>query len=145
MRLTKKKKLDINHTLEMSCGTTNRLNPQIIFVEGKFWLEPKTEMEYEKILSPLVSKLRKDLKNSIRYKQNEWDNKLIFDVDIKYNSLVPNKKSFVDFEIYFKQNNDNVKDVLEISDDITALLKPLFDDFVGELIENDFIMSKTKA
>ena len=66
MRLGKQIPLDITNEMDICYGTTNRLNPQVIFVNGKFWIEPQIEMEYERVL------------NSISYniKNKSWINKL---------------------------------------------------------------------
>lgn len=143
MRLGKQVILDIVNEMDIYYGTTNRLNPQVIFINGKFWVEPTEEMEYTDVVNSIAS----TMKNRIRYKlknNHHWDSKIIFDMDIKTVSMSIHRKTYGDFELYLKQKNNNILPLNQLKGELMDLLTPLMNEFVSELQINDFIVTKTK-
>ena len=144
MRLCKQIDLSIVDNIKMCYGTTNRLMPQVVFINGKFWIEPQCEMEYDEILNAISSKLKNRIRYALR-QNNRWDSKIIFDMDVKTVSMDVNRKTYGDFEIYLKQNKTNILPVILLKDELTQFLTPLINDFIKELEINDFIVTKTKS
>lgn len=142
-RLGKKISLGIIDEIEIIYGTLNRLNPEVIYINGKFWIKPSQEMDYDSVLNEIASKTKNAFKHNVKCSQ-QWDNKIIFDMDIKTSYMSPMKKSYGDFELFIRQNKDSIKDISQISDDISSLCKPILKAFINDLNENDFIVTKSK-
>lgn len=143
MRLGKQFSLDITNEIDTIYGITNRLNPQVIFINGKFWIQPTQEMDYETILGEIISSLRLKIKQSLK-QTPRWENIMIFDMDIKTLSMSPIKKNYGDFELYIKQDKKNIASPTLLKDDIIQLLTPIINNFIKQLNENHFIISKNK-
>lgn len=143
MRLGKQFSLDITDEIDTIYGITNRLNPQVIFINGKFWIQPTQEMDYETILGEIISSLRLKIKQSLK-QTPRWENIMIFDMDIKTLSMSPIKKNYGDFELYIKQDKKNITSPTLLKDDIIQLLTPIINNFIKQLNENHFIISKNK-
>ena len=143
MRLGKQFSLDITNEIDTIYGITNRLNPQVIFINGKFWIQPTQEMDYETILGEIISSLRLKIKQSLK-QTPRWENIMIFDMDIKTLSMSPIKKNYGDFELYIKQDKKNITSPILLKDDIIQLLTPIINNFIKQLNENHFIISKNK-
>ena len=143
MRLGKQFSLDITDEIDTIYGITNRLNPQVIFINGKFWIQPTQEMDYETILGEIISSLRLKIKQSLK-QTPRWENIMIFDMDIKTLSMSPIKKNYGDFELYIKQDKKNIISPILLKDDIIQLLTPIINNFIKQLNENHFIISKNK-
>ena len=143
MRLGKQFSLDITNEIDTIYGITNRLNPQVIFINGKFWIQPTQEMDYETILGEIISSLRLKIKQSLK-QTPRWENIMIFDMDIKTLSMSPIKKNYGDFELYIKQDKKNIISPALLKDDIIQLLTPIINNFIKQLNENHFIISKNK-
>ena len=143
MRLGKQFSLDITDEIDTIYGITNRLNPQVIFINGKFWIQPTQEMDYETILGEIISSLRLKIKQSLK-QTPRWENIMIFDMDIKTLSMSPIKKNYGDFELYIKQDKKNITSPILLKDDIIQLLTPIINNFIKQLNENHFIISKNK-
>lgn len=143
MRLGKQFSLDITNEIDTIYGITNRLNPQVIFINGKFWIQPTQEMDYETILGEIISSLRLKIKQSLK-QTPRWENIMIFDMDIKTLSMSPIKKNYGDFELYIKQDKKNITSPTLLKDDIIQLLTPIINNFIKQLNENHFIISKNK-
>ena len=143
MRLGKQFSLDITDEIDTIYGITNRLNPQVIFINGKFWIQPTQEMDYETILGEIISSLRLKIKQSLK-QTPRWENIMIFDMDIKTLSMSPIKKNYGDFELYIKQDKKNITSPTLLKDDIIQLLTPIINNFIKQMNENHFIISKNK-
>ena len=143
MRLGKQFSLDITDEIDTIYGITNRLNPQVIFINGKFWIQPTQEMDYETILGEIISSLRLKIKQSLK-QTPRWENIMIFDMDIKTLSMSPIKKNYGDFELYIKQDKKNIISPILLKDYIIQLLTPIINNFIKQLNENHFIISKNK-
>lgn len=143
MRLGKQFSLDITDEIDTIYGITNRLNPQVIFINGKFWIQPTQEMDYETILGEIISSLRLKIKQALK-QTPRWENIMIFDMDIKTLSMSPIKKNYGDFELYIKQDKKNITSPILLKDDIIQLLTPIINNFIKQLNENHFIISKNK-
>jgi hypothetical protein len=143
MRLGKQFSLDITDEIDTIYGITNRLNPQVIFINGKFWIQPTQEMDYETILGEIISSLRLKIKQALK-QTPRWENIMIFDMDIKTLSMSPIKKNYGDFELYIKQDKKNIISPALLKDDIIQLLTPIINNFIKQLNENHFIISKNK-
>lgn len=142
-RLGKKMPLDIIDEIETSYGTLNRLNPEVIYISGKFWIKPLQEMDYNSVLDEIISKIKNSFKYNVKRNQ-QWGDKIIFDMDIKTYYMSTQKKSYGDFELYVHQNKDSMKDMNRIAEDIFSLCNPILKEFIHELHENDFIITKSK-
>jgi hypothetical protein len=143
MRLGKQIPLDITNEMDICYGTTNRLNPQVIFVNGKFWIEPQIEMEYERVLNSISYNIKNKIRHLLKT-ENKWDNRVIFDIDIKTTSMSTHRKTFGDFEIFLRQKDSTVVKVDKLGDALRRLLTPIISEFIEDLQINDFIITKTK-
>ena len=113
--MRKNKELNINSYKEnftIKLGAINKDKPEVIYVYGSTWVDPKIQKnDYEEMSKELSKKIRKSLYNEF-YKTNMFEEKMLTDVDIRISGITFDKKRFVNFEIHLKQ-----KDIKKINDE----------------------------
>lgn len=58
-RLNKEYKLDVCNHMIVKYGSVNKDNPQVIYVNGKCWVSPKHQMDYEYVISRIEKEMKK--------------------------------------------------------------------------------------
>lgn len=141
-RLNKEYDININNYVRMKYGSINRLNPIVVYINGKSWIAPTFEGDYEELITKIFNSFKKELKSQVN-SSPYFDNKIVCDFDLKTSSLKENKKNFLSFEFYIKQK----RNVIQLKD-MKLLIKNTFkgaiDKLVDNLINNSFIMTKDK-
>lgn len=140
----KEYKLDITDKINLSCCTLNSQLPQVVFVKGKCWITPTEFFNYEEIINEKIYSFKNKLKNKIQLNKS-FENKFIFDFDMKYNTFKLNKKHFIDFEIFFKQKKENILSLKELKKQFEEnLLGNEINEFITNLEELKLIIQKGK-
>ena len=143
IRLNKEIKLNGCQNINLKFGTINKNNPQVIYVSGKMWIQPTYEGDFGKVInytrSNFKKRLSKILKNNINF-----DNKHILDFDISFENMTPNKKKFCSIMVFIRQKSENILDLKAIKGIVSSDFNYLFNELENDLIENEFIVTKTK-
>lgn len=142
-RLNKEYKLNINNNFVIKYGTIDRNNPQVIYICGKTWICPNEELNFINTVECIKTNFRQSVKTLVT-NNILLDNKFVCDFDVNGLSLNINKKNYVAFEIFLKQNQTSIlslKDVGEgIKTDLTKLIEKLYNIFDNY----NFSLSKSK-
>ena len=142
-RLNKEYRLDICDEISLKYGSVNRLNPQVVYISGKCWLCPRTEMDYQSVLSLIKDKLKKMIKNRL-FEDDIFENKLIFDFDVNFEKMNVGEKKFLSFDFFLRQRDENIKMLKDLDTKLKNKLSSVIDFLITELQENNFLVSKTK-
>ena len=92
-------------TFKVKMGTTDKKNPEIIYIQAGVYIKSTEE---KKTYSNDVNEIRKGYKSII--KDMTLNNEIFKDcyiatIDICSERISTNKKSYITFEFYLKQNN----------------------------------------
>lgn len=140
-RLNKEYKICSDKTIELIYGSTNKNNPQVIYISGKCWISPSFCGDYETILNNIKKEFIRYINKFIKF-DKIFDNKFILDFDINIDSLNLNTKKYLSFNIFFKQKDEVIyslkneklfSNFYQLSDKLEELLK-----------SNDFEIYKRK-
>ena len=142
-RLKKEFKLDVCNHIIVKYGSMNKDNPQVIYVSGKCWVSPQSEMDYESIISDIEKQMRKNIKLFFMDGIN-FDKKFILDFDVNTDKISVGDKKFLSFDFFVKQNNETTKQLKELKTIITGKVSTIVNNLVYLLKENNFIVAKTK-
>ena len=142
-RLKKEFKLDVSNHIIVKYGSMNKDNPQVIYVSGKCWVSPQSEMDYESIISDIEKQMRKNIKLFFMDGIN-FDKKFILDFDVNTDKISVGDKKFLSFDFFVKQNNETTKQLKELKTIITGKVSTIVNNLVYLLKENNFIVAKTK-
>lgn len=142
VRLNSEKKID-NPDFKLKIGTTNKLNPQVIYIEGRGFISPTEEREsYERDLYEIKHTFNKTIGNNIK-KYGIFENNYILDFQIATSGIKIDKKSFMSFQFLLKQANrvEKLKDIkVHASDMINDIVYSLSED----INKHHYLITKTK-
>ena len=143
VRLNSEKKID-NDSFKLKIGTTNKINPIVIYVEGKAFISP---LEDKDDYSRDIYEMKHALKQSITSNLCEakyFDNKYIVDFQVAASGISVNKKSFLSFQFLLRQKRDNVLKLTEIKNGSEKMINNIADALRDSIIEHNFSLSKSK-
>ena len=142
-RLNKEYKLDVCNHISLKYGTVNKDNPQVIYVSGKCWVCPKSEMNY----GPRINMIEKEMKRHIKTFLMDginFENKFILDFDINIDGISPKKKKFLSFDFYLKQNEKNKKQLKDLKELLERKVSTISNNLVYLFRDNNFEIEKKK-
>lgn len=143
VRLNSEKKID-NDSFKLKIGTTNKINPIVIYVEGKAFISP---LEDKDDYSRDIYEMKHALKQSITSNLCEakyFDNKYIVDFQVAASGISVNKKSFLSFQFLLRQKRDNVLKLTEIKNGSEKMINNIANALRDSIIEHNFSLSKSK-
>jgi hypothetical protein len=142
-RYNKEYKLDVCNHISLKYGTVNRMNPQVIYVSGKCWVSPKSLMNYNDVICNIEKGMKRNIKSFLIDGVN-FDNRFILDFDINVDDITPNKKKFLSFDFYLRQNEKNKKELSQLKDLLDRKVSTIANNLVYMFKENEFTIDKNK-
>ena len=142
-RLNKEYRLDVSDSVVLKYGSVNKDNPQVVYITGKCWIKPTLKNNYKKIIESAEANMRTDIKNIMADNIN-FANKFILDFDVSMDDFLINKKKFVSFDFYLRQNETNKKPLKKLGDVLSRKVSAIANNMVEMLNENGFQVEKRK-
>ncbi len=142
-RLNKEYRLDVSDNVVLKYGSVNKDNPQVIYVSGKCWVCPTKETDYDEIISNIESDMRRNIRNVLVDGVN-FENRFILDFDISTDGFFPNRKKFLSFDFYLRQNERNKKKLADLKQLLGGKVSLISNKMVFAFKENSFTVEKKK-
>lgn len=144
-RLSSEKRIDHN-TFKIKIGTVNKVNPQVIYVEGRTFICPLYEKEdYSSDISIIRHDFVRKISNTLK-DNSLFDKKFIIDFQVASSGISIKKKSFLSFQFLLKQKNGHIIPKLsEIKEKTNDMITEIVDVLENSIIDHDFIISKSKS
>lgn len=127
-------KLDFSDNMRVKFGTVDRLNPRIVYLSYRFWVEPIGESDYGEDFEII----KKNIRHLIRKTLSEdylFSKKYIFDFLMNGDTLNEKKNKCVEFSIYLKQSSTDIvgfMDLLKVSKEtVRKMVNGIEDEFVS--------------
>lgn len=140
-RLHKEYHIDYFDSVSLTYGSVNRCKPDVIYIIGRTWLEPKVNECDFNIIKNLLYCFKHNVKQKIFLTQNFAKN-FIFDFDINLSNKKNTNRRFLNFEFYIKQQN-KIKPLQKIRQNLNDIFYPCLIELISELNKN-FQLSKSK-
>lgn len=143
VRLNTEKKIE-HDSFKLKIGTTNKLNPVVVYVEGKAFIAPSVASDdYQRDISEIKHSLRRSISESLTG-TTIFDHKFILDFQVATNGISVGKKSFMSFQFLFKQDKDNVRKLSEVKEDAQPMIENIANTLRDSITSHGFSISKTK-
>ena len=143
VRLNNEKKID-NEYFKLKIGTTNKINPIVIYVEGKAFISPTEEKDdYSKDISEIKHRFKRGISEGL-YGTDVFDGKYIMDFQVASNGISVNKKSFLSFQFLLRQKRDNVMKLSEVKIMAEPTLQNIISSLKDAITDHNFQLTKTK-
>jgi len=144
VRLNSEKTIS-NENFKIKIGTTNKVNPQVVYVEGKTFIKPLFEKDdYSKNIGEIKRSFNRIIQDNLNGHELYLP-KYIFDFQVAQSGVSVNKKSFLTFQFLIRQRQDKMiiklKDIKAASE---SLINKIVDEFSEQVKSHDFTITKTK-
>lgn len=143
IRLNREKKID-NGTFKVKIGTTNKENPQVIYVDGRVFLSPLEVMDN---YTDEIEDIRKNFKRTIgeRLRTNSiFDNRFILNFDISSSRMIKDKRSFLTFQFFLRQKNTTPMKLSAVKEKSEVFINGLLSSLEGDIESHCFTLHKTR-
>ena len=143
VRLNSEKKLETKD-FRLKIGTTNKNNPQVIYVEGRTFVSPLDNKEdYSRDILDFQHTLKSAISNGLANNRH-FEKKFIVDFQLASKGICYNKKSFLSFQFLLKQNPENVMKFKDAKEKAMPLVDNVITKLGNSIEEHDFKITKTK-
>lgn len=141
-RLSTEKKLNSDF-FRVKIGTMNKSNPQVLYVEGRTFISPQEEDDYYSYMAQFRKNMNKYIVDTIN-KFGCFDNRYILDFQVANSGIKVGKKSFLSFQLFLRQKQDNIKSLKEMKGTLQNFVDNVLFSLKENIIENGFNIYKTK-
>lgn len=143
VRLNSEKKIE-NDSFKLKIGTTNKINPMVIYVEGKAFISPEDDKEdYTKDIAEIKHVFKQSISDGL-CTTDVFDNKYIIDFQVASSGIAINKKSFLSFQFLVRQKRDNVMKLTDVKAKTEKMIINIVDSLKNAILEHNFSLTKTK-
>ncbi len=128
MKKGKTSKVQGFKTAKTIYGTVDSITLKSLYLNIQTWVEPKIDSDN---WTRVVLNLSRSIKHSIYDKINDtiFDDKFIVDLDLRSSGLIKGKKSFMNLEVNFFVNDENIDfKSNEVKESIKEITKIIFDE-----------------
>ncbi len=133
-----------NNNFKLKIGTLNKKNPISFYIEGNTYITPlKEERGYSKQIEVIKQTFRKNITDIIKHSSLVEDF-YILNFEVASDRIKCNKKSYLNFECYFRQKSLIPKRVDVIKEEDSDLIEGITNQLYSELSKNNFILTKNK-
>lgn len=142
-RFNSEKKID-NENFKLKIGTTNKINPMVIYIEGRTFICPQEDKDdYSQDISEIKYGLKKAISRNLQG-SNLFERNFIIDFQVASKGISLNKKSFLSFQFLLKQNRNNILKLKDLKNSAEGIITNIVDSLEENIIEHHFAVSKTK-
>ena len=143
VRLNSEKKIE-NDSFKLKIGTTNKINPMVIYVEGKAFISPEDDKEdYSRDIAEIKHVFKQSISDGL-CTTDVFDNKYIIDFQVASSGIAVNKKSFLSFQFLVRQKRDNIMKLTEVKAKTEDMITNIVDSLRNAILEHNFSLTKTK-
>lgn len=136
-----------NEDIKLKIGTVDKKNPDVIYLEGGFYVKPIIEKDDYKNDMELIKNTFNDLIKDYVKNNNNFKNNFMFFTDVADDWLKFDKKSFFSFQVFLKPSDNLLKEQKNFNGVVTYLSRE--NNYNTEIIkkvfeDNGYQVSKTK-
>ena len=136
----------INHDLfKIKIGTTNKINPKVIYIEGRTFIQPLNDKSsYSVELTGIKRGFNKIIQNFID-SDDLFSKKYILDFQVAQSGISVTKRSFLSFQFLLKQKKeDKVLKLKDVKQKTESNIQDILNLLTQCIKEYDFNVTKTK-
>lgn len=132
-----------NETFKLKLGTTNKNEPYVIYLEGRTFICPTEDDDYSKQISEIKHMFKREI-SDMAHKSIFFEDGYILNFQVASSGIAVNKKSFLSFQIFLRQNKNNLLKVVDLKNVASENISSLIGKFSEILSSYGFGLSKTK-
>lgn len=141
MRLTKEVDLKEVDSIALKYGTTNRIDPKVVFISGKAWFKPNFDDDYKEAIKSLNRRVGRIISRRVLSDGN-FATQYICDIDLKSTNLIFNRCKNFTFDCFLRQKDDKpMNDILKC---VRSVALDTADEIAEAFSESGFSINKKK-
>lgn len=142
-KINSEKKIE-NDKFNLRIGTTDRMNPLVVYIEGRTFISPEEEKEsYNRDIYEIKRALKNSISENIQ-QSNLFENKFILDFQLAENGVAKDKKSNLTFQFMLIQHKDNILKISDVHNNAHEVIDAIINVLERAIYEHDFAIYKTK-
>lgn len=144
IKLNRTYNLNLCDNVSLTLGTINRIDPKVVYVNGRCWVSPLVEVDYKRVFNDIKHGMIGDIRE-VLIKEYGFESNFIFDFDVSICDMAPRcKKRLLTFEVFLKQDPSKQVDIVSLRDKMKCGIGELACNLSERLFNNGFKVSKTK-
>ena len=137
------KKID-NQFFRLKLGTVNRMNPEVIYLEGKTFIIPvDDDRDYSNTLKIMRKGLSRIVNNAL-FNNKYFKSNYILDLQVANSGVSLEKKSFLTFQLLLRQYPEAINDLKKVKNNCEGFFTSITDELGDFIKEHGFVITKTK-
>lgn len=125
-------------------GTTDKTNPQVVYITGKTWVKPTKKIDFHESIGDIRKRMEKRILNRLKTVDG-MDNKYIFDLDINPLNMKVGNSKFMTFNIFLRQNKENVRSLKNVGGLLNIAFLPLIEEMTDDFNRDYFELIPKKS
>lgn len=125
-------------------GTTDKTNPQVVYITGKTWVKPTKKIDFHESIGDIRKRMEKRILNRLKTVDG-MDNKYIFDLDINPLNMKVGNSKFMTFNIFLRQNKGNVRSLKNVGGLLNVAFLPLIEEMTDDFNRDYFELIPKKS
>lgn len=143
VRLNSEKRIE-HPNFKIKLGTTNKTNPEVVYIEGRTFISPLEEQgDYTRDINDMRFGLKSSINQHIR-ENNIFDGKFILDFQVASSGIKPTKKSFLSFQFILRQKGEIIPRLLDIKKQSEPMILLIINDLQNKILDKGFTVSINK-
>ena len=128
----------------LKIGTTNRNNPLVVYIEGKTFISPNVEKNsYNIDISNIKKSFNRHISNELKT-SSLFESNHILDFQVAQSGINVNKKTFLNFQLLFKQKKDKIMKMKDIKEKSTPFIYNILNMLEDCIVDHEFSLFKIK-
>jgi hypothetical protein len=129
--------------LSVKYGTTNKIDPRVVYITGKAWVKPLRKIDYSDSLDRIRNRMEKRIMNRLKTMVG-MDKKYIFDLNLSPMNMKVGKPKFMTFNIFLRQDKLSVKSLESIGSVLDVTMSPLIEEMTNDFNDDYFVIDTNK-
>ena len=144
-RLNKKYTLSTAKPIQLRYGTTNKDNPQVVYLALRCWLMPSARLDYAKAFDEIKKCMKAYVKDNFA-NGYDFDKKFIIDFDLNLDGMGPNciKRKYFTMDVFLKQKEGCIRKMKALKPSLDYQIGMLGENLYEQLIDYQFTVYKKK-
>jgi hypothetical protein len=144
IRLNSEKTID-HDFFKLKIGTTNKIKPNVIYVEGRTFIRPLHNKDNYNSDVVNIKRRFNDFLKTYTSNNEFFSSKFILDFQVAQSGICINKRSFLSFQFLLKQKDENhILKLKDVKNSTENAIKNILNNLIKEIEKCDFEVSKTK-
>ena len=127
---TREYKLENVGDIKLKFGTTDRLNPEVVYLTGKLWVSHHGDGNCERKMEKVRERLRKRIEAWLP-SEPSLKQRFVLGYDIFTANMDTGVRKLLTFDVLLRQRE--LRELTEVRDSVSSALRPMLKDMISDM------------